>query len=89
MSDRGFIAQLRGYGFTAAEVRNFRPDPPSQLQLFIWQEYDAARDFPILFDFLDYWRRHIEAALHSVRIAYHQLIRPPAWRAVDGVMSIQ
>jgi uncharacterized protein Usg len=40
----------------------------------------------VLFDFLDHWRREIEAALHSVRIAHGRLIGPTEWRAVDGII---
>lgn len=89
MSDRGFIAQLEGYGLTTAEIHYYRPDAPSLLQLFIWQEYDLAPDFPMLFDFLDHWQREIEAALHSVRIAHGRLIGPTEWRAVDGIIPLQ
>jgi len=89
MSDRSLIALLRGHGLTTAEVHYYRPDAPSLLQLFVWQEFDLAPDFPMLFGFLDYWRREIEAALHSVRIAHDQLIRPTEWRAVDGVIRLQ
>src|SRR3546814_9389849 len=52
-------------------------------------EYDLAPDFPVLFEFLDHWRREIEAALHSVRIAHDRLIRPTEWCAVNVVISIQ
>lgn len=89
MSDHALIAQLEGYGLTMAEIHYYRPDAPSWLQLYVWQDYDLAPDFPVLFGFLDHWRREIEAALHSVRIAHQQLIRPAEWRAVDGVISIQ
>lgn len=89
MTDRALIAQLDGYGLTLAEIHYFRPDAPSLLQLFTWQEYDVAPDFPVLLDFLDHWRREIEGALHSVRIEHERLIRPAEWRAVDGVLSIQ
>ena len=89
MSDPALARQLQGYGLTTAEIHYYRPDHPSLLQLFVWQEYDLAPDFPALFDFLDYWRREVEAALHSVRIAHERLIRPAEWRAVDGVISIQ
>jgi uncharacterized protein Usg len=88
MIDRGFIAQLEGYGLTLAEIHYYRPDAPSILQLFIWQEYDLAPDFPVLFDFLGHWRREIEAAIHSVRIAHVGLIGPAEWRAVDGVIPL-
>lgn len=88
MIDRGFSAQLEGYGLTLAEIHYYRPDAPSILQLFIWQEYDLAPDFPVLFDFLGHWRREIEAAIHSVRIAHDGLIGPAEWRAVDGVIPL-
>jgi uncharacterized protein Usg len=42
----------------------------------------------VLRDFLDHWRREIEAALHSVRVAHNHLIGPAEWRAVDGVITI-
>lgn len=88
MSDIAFVAQLEGYARTTAAVYYHRPDAPSRLQLYVWQEQDLAPDFPILFDFLDYWRRDIGAALHSVRIAHQHLIGPAKWRAVDGVISV-
>lgn len=89
MSDRAFLAQLQGYRLTTAEVHYYRPDAPSLLQLFVWQEYDLAPEFPVLFGFLDNWRREIEAELHSVQIAHGHLLRPGAWNAVDGVIRLQ
>lgn len=89
MTDRALRLQLQGYGLTTAEIYYFRPDYPSLLQQFAWQEYDEAPDFPVLFDFLAHWRRHIEAAIHSVRIAHEQLIRPAEWRAVDGIFTLR
>lgn len=88
MVSREFLRQLQGYGLLTAEVSYYMPDHPDLIQLFVWQEYDVAPRFPVLHDFLDYWRREIEATLHSVRIAHQHLIRPAEWRAVDGVISI-
>jgi len=87
MTDRAFLAQLDGYGLTTAEICYFRPDHPSLVQIFAWQEYDAAPVFPVLFDFLAHWRRHIEAEIKSVQIAHDQLIRPATWRPADEVIS--
>jgi uncharacterized protein Usg len=64
------------------------PDYPALLQLYLWQEYDLAPAFPILHRFLDYWRRELEGALHSVRVAHRRLIRPSEFRAVDGIIRI-
>jgi uncharacterized protein Usg len=52
------------------------------------QQYDLAPRFPELDRFLAYWRREIEAVLHSVQIAHKHLIGPAEWRAVDGVITI-
>jgi uncharacterized protein Usg len=87
MIDRAFLVQLEGYGLTTAEICYFMPDHPSLLQIFAWQEYDAAPDFPVLFDFLAHWRREIEAQIQSVRISHDKLIRPAHWRSADAVIS--
>jgi len=57
--------------------------------LFVWQQNDRAPDFPPLFEFLDHRRQEIGAALHSLRVAHNQRIRPAEWRALDGVFEIQ
>ena len=48
MTDRAMIAQLDGYGLTTAEIHYYRPDHPSLLQLFVWQDYDLPPGFPVL-----------------------------------------
>lgn len=88
MVSHDFIRQLEGYGLTTIEVHYYLPDHPSLLQLFAFQQYDLAPRFPRLELFLDYWRREIEAALHSIRIAHRHLIGPQEFRAVDGIIRL-
>ena len=88
MASRDFLMQLEGYGLSTVEIHYYLPDHPRLIQQFVLQQYDVAPRFPVLRDFLDYWRRDIEAALHSVRVAHKHLIGPAEWRAVDGVISI-
>ena len=80
--------QLEGYGLSTVAIHYFMPDHPSLLQLFVLQQYDVAPRFPVLKDYLDFWRRDIEAVLHSVRVAHQHLIGPAEWRAVNGIISI-
>lgn len=87
MTDRAFLVQLDGYGLTTAEICYSMPDHPSLVQIYAWQEYDAAPDFPVLFNFLAHWRQEIEAEIRSVRIAHEKMIRPASWRSADGVIS--
>lgn len=88
MGDRDFVQQLEGYGLSTVQIHYFMPDHPSLLQMFVMQQYDVAPAFPELDRFLGYWRREIEAVLHSVRVAHKHLIGPAEWRAVDGVISL-
>jgi uncharacterized protein Usg len=80
---------MEGYSPTTAEIYYHLPDHPSLLQLYVWQEYDLAPEFPTLRGFLSCWERQLDGALHSVRIAHHHLIRPSEWQVVNGVFTIQ
>jgi uncharacterized protein Usg len=88
MASSEFIRQLEGYGLSTIEIHYYLPDHPSLLQQLVLQQYDVAPRFPVLRDYLDFWRREIEAVLHSVRVAHKHLIGPAEWRAVDGVIAI-
>lgn len=86
--DPGFSRMLEGYGLATIQIHYYLPDHPSLLQQFVLQQYDIAPRFPELDRFLGFWRREIEAVLHSVRVAHKHLIGPQEWRAVDGVITI-
>jgi len=75
--------QLDGYRLTTAEILYHRPDHPSLLQHYIWQDYDMAPRFPILAGFLKFWQDNLEGRLHSVTVASSQLIRPHEFRMAD------
>ncbi len=88
MASSDFIRQLEGYGLSTVQIHYFLPDHPAIIQQFLIQQYDVAPRFPVLRDYLDFWRREIEAVIHSVRVGHQHLIGPSEWRAVDGVISI-
>jgi uncharacterized protein Usg len=75
---------LKGYGLTTAQILYHLPDHPHLLQTYIWQEYDLAPRFPILFGFIEFWQSTLEGALHSVQYSHKRLIGPNEWRNVDG-----
>jgi uncharacterized protein Usg len=88
MVSRDFIRQLEGYGLTTATILYRLPDHPSVLQSYIWQDYDLAPKFPVLSEFLDFWKREIDGPLHSVTVAHARLIKPTEYQAVDGVLTL-
>lgn len=78
-----FELRLKGYSLLTAEILYWMPDHHDLLQSFVWQTMDLAPDFPRLHKFLDYWREHIEATLHSVQISHSSLVRPQELNWVD------
>lgn len=74
--DHDFERQLRGERLTTAEVLYYMPDCPALLQRFLWQTLDLAPQFPRVHRFLDFWRREIEATIHSVTVAAPGLVQP-------------
>ncbi|MGY2051871.1 usg protein [Methylobacterium sp. JK268] len=88
MVSKEFLRQLEGYGLTTAQILYRLPDHPVVLQTYVWQDYDLAPKFPVLHDFLDFWKRELEGPLHSVRVAHSQLIKPAEFRTVNGVLTL-
>ena len=88
MVSEDFIRQLQGYGLTTAKILYGMPDHPRVLQTFVWQQYDLAPRFPVLKQFLEFWRRELEGPLHSVEVAHAGLIRPAEFWAVNGELSL-
>jgi uncharacterized protein Usg len=76
MADQDFEQRLAGWRMTTAEVLYFMPDHPRLLQSFVWQTLDLAPRYPRIEQFLDHWRREIEAVIHSVRIATSEELAP-------------
>ncbi len=88
MVSTDFMRQLEGYGLTTATILYRMPDHLSVLQTYIWQQYDLAPRFPVLQDFLAFWRRELEGPLHSITVAHSRLIRPAEIRNVNGVFTL-
>ena len=76
MTDTDLARQLRGERLTTAEVLYYMPDHPALLQRFLWQTLDLSPEYPRVHRFLDYWRREIHAAIHSVTVTGGGLIAP-------------
>ena len=74
--DSDFSVQLTGRRLTTAEVLYYMPAHPALLQSFLWQALDQAPDFPRIHRFLEFWRREIDAVIHSVSIGGVDVIAP-------------
>lgn len=80
--------QLRNYRLTTAEITYHRPDHPTLLQEYIWQELDLAPSFPVLTRFLEFWERKLDGKLHSVKVATAELIKPAEFRLVKSALVL-
>jgi uncharacterized protein Usg len=84
MPDRDFVASLKGYSLTTAEILYRMPDHPALIQTFVWQDYDLHPRFPKLAGFLEFWSKNLDGKLFQIRVAHSQLIKPSELRFVDG-----
>ena len=78
------VVRIPDWRLTTAEILYRLPDHPAVLQTFVWQKLDRAPAFPELHGFLDFWKREIEGALHSVRVASAALTRPAEFTYAEG-----
>ena len=76
------------YRLTTAEINYWRPDHPSLLQQYVWQDYDVAPRFPALAGFLRFWERELDGRLHLVRVASAGLMTPAEFRWVEDELRI-
>ncbi len=75
---------LNGYRLTTAEILYRRPDHPSLLQSYVWQEYDLSPRFPKLNGFLRFWQDKLDGKLHSVWVAATGIVEPTELKYYSG-----
>lgn len=76
------------YRLTTAEIHYWRPDHPTLLQQYVWQELDIAPEFPILSRFLRFWERELDGRLHTVRVASAALRTPADFTWVEDELRL-
>lgn len=86
MQNEELALRLQGWRLATAEVLYYMPDHPSLLQSFMWQTLDLAPEYPRIHKFLDFWRREIEAVIHSVRLATGETLAPPRVQAGGPIL---
>ena len=84
MADKDFIAQLKGYCLTTAEILYHLPDHPALSQSYIWQDYDWRPRFPKLLNFVEFWNSNLHGKVARVRVRSKKLIDPAEFRYLDG-----
>lgn len=90
MTETTFEKQLvKDYRLTTAEIFYHLPDHPQLLQSYVWQDYDIAPRYPVLYTFLDFWTRELDGKLHSVYVASRQLITPADHRFYRAELTLQ
>ncbi len=54
----------------------------------MWQTLDIAPDYPRVQRFLEFWRREIDAVIHSVAISSVDQVRPARVRNVRMLQNL-
>lgn len=55
---------------TTIQIYYYMPDYQNLLQEFTWQCVDYQPEFPRSHQFLQYWKNHIEARIHTIYLAH-------------------
>ena len=86
MTQSDMNLRLNGWRLATAEVLYYMPDHPALLQSFVWQTLDIAPSYPRIHKFLDFWKREIEAVIHSVTLASGELLAPAPVKRADFLL---
>ena len=86
MHNEELALRLKGWRLATAEVLYYLPDHPSLLQSFIWQTLDLAPSYPRIHRFLDFWRREIDAVIHSVQLATGETLAPAKVQSASVIL---
>ena len=86
MQNQELSLRLKGWRLATAEVLYYLPDHPSLLQSFIWQTLDLAPAYPRIHRFLDFWRREIDAVIHSVQLATGETLAPATIQSASVIL---
>ena len=78
--------RLQGWRLTTAEVLYFMPDHPKLIQSFVWQTLDLAPKYPRIVKFLDFWKREIDATIHSVHVGGSSALAPAKVQFADAML---
>jgi uncharacterized protein Usg len=83
--DKDFEVRIaRGYSLVTVNVLYWMPDHRHVLNEFTWQTLDLKPRYPRIEQFLDYWRREIDAVIREVRIAEGgEPLGPAGWRGAS------
>ena len=86
MHNEEMALRLKGWRLATAEVLYYLPDHPSLLQSFIWQTLDLAPTYPRIHSFLNFWRREIDAVIHSVQLATGETLAPAKVQSASVIL---
>lgn len=86
MQEDEIALRLKGWRLATAEVLYYMPDHPTLLQSFIWQTLDLAPSYPRIHRFLDFWRREIDAVIHSVQLATGETLAPARVQSAAAIL---
>jgi uncharacterized protein Usg len=89
MLDPDFEKLVKGYSLVTVDVLYWLPNYRSLVQEFKWQAYDLKPKYPRIDQFLDFWRREIDARIKEVTICDAGIFIPKIYRNLDGIYPIK
>jgi uncharacterized protein Usg len=86
--DEDFALRMQGYSLVTVNVLYYMPDHRSLVNEFIWQCMDIKPRYPRIEQFLDHWRREINAIIKEVMISDSPVVDASRFTRVDALFRL-
>lgn len=85
-----YLKRQPGYGLATASIIYRFPDYPHIISVrsLTRQFHDVCPDFPVLNEFIEWWKKQIEGQIEFVKVAHVLLLQQRELRYVDGVYRL-
>jgi uncharacterized protein Usg len=89
LPDPDFRGELIGKRhLVTVSVLYYLPDHPSLINEFLWQTMDLGPKYPRIGQFLDFWRREIDATIKEVMISGSRSLAPRMVLKIDEMLVL-
>lgn len=78
----------RGYSLVTLSIIYYLPDHKSLVNEFLWQTLDLRPKYPRVEQFLDYWKREIDAVIKEIRMSDSSGTLPRNFRNVVEIKPL-
>lgn len=70
----------QGYRLVSVNILYYMPDQRNLVNEFMWQTLDLIPKYPRIHQFLDFWKKEIDAIIKDVQVGNSNFLEYNKWR---------